>query len=235
MIQQFIDNLESYLHGAKLLAFLAVYFGGVLVSFTPCVYPVIPITVAYIGGRAHGSKMRGFLLSVIYVLGMSLTYAVLGCVAALTGTLFGRIQTSPWTYLAVGNVCILLGLSMLDVFMLPVPRAFSRLRAGRGQGVAGAFLVGAVSGLVVGPCTAPVLAVLLAYVAKEAHPLYGVTLLFLFAFGMGTLQILLGTFSGLLSSMPRAGVWMVRIKHLFGWILILIGEYFLVTAGTFLI
>ncbi|MEI6633959.1 MAG: cytochrome c biogenesis protein CcdA [Chlamydiota bacterium] len=236
MIQEFINGLESYLHGSTALAYFAVYIGGLLVSLTPCVYPVIPITVAFIGGQSGGSRWKGFSLSVVYVLGMSCTYTVLGSVAALTGTLFGRVQSSPWTYLAVANVCILLGLSMFDVFALPLPRFLSGMRPGKPRaGLAGAFLVGAASGLVLGPCTAPVLAVLLGYVAGEGNVVFGTSLLFVFALGMGTLQILVGTFSGVLASLPAAGVWMVRVKYLFGWILIAMGEYFLVTAGSLMI
>lgn len=236
MIQDFVNGLEGYLHGSYALAYLAVYTGGLLVSLTPCVYPVIPITVAFIGGQSGGSRGRGFALSVVYVLGMSCTYTVLGSVAALTGTLFGSIQSSPWTYLAVANVCILLGLSMFDVFTIPLPRFMTGMRSGAvRRGMAGAFLVGAASGLVLGPCTAPVLAVLLGYVAGEGNVAFGTSLLFVFALGMGTLQILVGTFSGLLASLPAAGAWMVRVKQIFGWILIAMGEYFLVNAGSLMI
>ncbi len=236
MIQNFIGGLEDYLHGSLMLACLAVYLGGLLVSFTPCVYPVIPITVAYVGGRGGGSRLKSFTLSVAYVLGMSFTYTVLGGVAALTGSLFGRIQTSPWTYFIVANVCVLLGLSMLDLFNLPLPRLWAGAHPPRAGGwIAASFFVGAASGLVLGPCTAPVLAVLLTYVATSQNVVVGMLLLFLFAFGMGTLLIILGTFSGLLASLPAAGAWMLRIKRVFGWILIGMGEYFLIRAGTFMV
>jgi len=234
VIQNFIAGLENYLHGSLMLACLAVLLGGMLVSFTPCVYPVIPITVAYVGAQSGGSKLRAFILSVVYVLGMSFTYTVLGIVAALTGSLFGRIQTNPWTYFIVANVCVLLGLSMLDLFTLPLPRLPARAQPRTaGGGIAASFFVGAASGLVLGPCTAPVLAVLLTYVATSQSVIYGMILLFLFAFGMGTLLIILGTFSGLLASLPAAGAWTLRIKRMFGWILIGMGEYFLIRAGTF--
>lgn len=235
MIQNFLDGLDAYLQGAPLLAYLAAYLGGFLVSLTPCVYPVIPITVAYIGGQSGGSRGRAFLLSVAYVLGMSCTYTVLGIVAALTGTLFGSVQSSPWTYLAVANVCILLGLSMFDVFTLPLPRFLGGGGGKARRGFGGALLVGAASGLVLGPCTAPVMAVLLGYVASEGNVVFGTSLLFAFAFGMGTLQILVGTFSGLLAGLPAAGAWMVRVKQFFGWVLIAMGEYFLLTAGTLMV
>ncbi len=219
-----------------MLACLAVYLGGLLVSFTPCVYPVIPITVAYVSARSGGSRLRSFVLSLVYVLGMSFTYTVLGSVAALTGSLFGQIQTNPWTFFIVANVCVLLGLSMLGVFSLPLPRLLTASQPrSEGGGFMGSFFVGAASGLVLGPCTAPVLAVLLTYVATSQNVIFGILLLFLFAFGMGTLLIILGAFSGLLSALPSAGAWMLRVKQVCGWVLIGMGEYFLIRAGTFMI
>lgn len=236
MIQSLIDQLDMYLGNTFFLSYIAVYLGGVVVSFTPCVYPVIPITVAYIAAQSKGSRARSCVLSVTYVSGMAVTYTALGIIAALTGTLFGRIQANPWTYVVVANICILLGLSMLDVFTLPLPGFVSR-GGGRGKrrGLWGAFLIGAVSGFVVGPCTAPVLAVLLTYVASQQDVFFGTTLLFVFAFGMGTTLIVLGTFSGLVANMPRAGRWMNTVKKLCGGVLIAVGEYFLVTAGILLV
>lgn len=234
MIENFINGMSFYLQGSSLLAILAAYLGGILVSFTPCTYPVVPITVAYIGAHGNVSRMKGFVLSVIYVLGMSLTYTILGAVAALSGRLFGQIQTNPWTYFIVANVCILMGLSMLGVFELTVrtPDFVTRVQS-RKKGIVGSFLLGIVSGLVMGPCTTPVFAVLLGYVAASQNILMGMGLLFIFAFGMGTLLIILGTFTGLLASMPKSGAWMVRISHISGWILLAMGEYFLIKAGGF--
>ncbi|MBI4835030.1 MAG: sulfite exporter TauE/SafE family protein [Planctomycetes bacterium] len=227
-----LQTLEGYIQGPFILAYLAVYAAGILVSFTPCVYPVIPMTVAFIGGQSQGSRLKGLGLSVFYVLGMAITYTVLGSIAALTGMLFGRIQTNPWTYFIVANICILLGLSMLEVFELPLPSFLNKLQPkGAKRGFIGSFLVGAASGLVLGPCTAPVLAVLLAIIASQQNVAFGISLLFIFALGMGTLLIIIGAFTGLLSNMPHADAWMVKIKKLFGWILIATGEYFLIMSG----
>jgi thiol:disulfide interchange protein len=95
MVEHFVNGLSGYLQGSYLLAYLAVYLGGVLISFTPCVYPILPITVAFIGARGSGSLGRGFVLAVTYVLGMAVTYMILGAVASLSGKLFGQIQTTP--------------------------------------------------------------------------------------------------------------------------------------------
>ncbi len=235
MIENFISGLDTYLQASIVFSYLAVYLGGVLASFTPCIYPVIPITVAYIGSQSGGSRMKGFVLSLFYVLGTSLSYTALGSIAALSGQLFGQIQSNPWTYFIVANICILMGLSMLDVFTLPMPAFMSASSSPRKKGFIGSLLLGAVSGLILGPCTAPILGVLLGYVATKQNILYGTSLLFVFSLGLGTILIILGTFTGLVASIPKAGMWMVKVQKAFGWGLLALGEYFLITSGTLMI
>jgi thiol:disulfide interchange protein DsbD len=165
---------------------------------------------------------------------MALTYALLGGSAALSGSLFGQMQSNPWTYFIMANFCILMGLFMLDVFTFAIqtPEFITRVQpTRRAKGFFGSFLVGVASGFVLGPCTTPVLAVLLSYVATQQRSLFGMSLLFVFAFGMGTLLIILGTFAGLVANIPKGGIWMTRVSHLFGWIFLGVGEYFLLTAG----
>ena len=234
MVENVINWLSVYLQDASGFAFVAAYIGGLLVSFTPCIYPIIPLTIAVISAHGSVSKMKGFALSVVYVLGISVTYTILGAVAALSGKLFGQLQTNPWTYFIVGNIFVFMGLSMLEVFILPVrtPAFITRLQP-ENKGLTGCFLVGAISGLFIGPCTVPVFAVLLSYVAANQNLILGMSLLFTFAFGTGTLLIVLGTFTSLLTGMPKSGAWMVRINHLSGWILLAMGEYFLIKAGGF--
>jgi len=234
MIENLINNLSVYLQGSIVMAFVAAYLGGLVVSFTPCTYPLIPVTVGFIGAQGSSSRLRGFLLSVFYVGGLSVTYSILGAVAALTGKLFGQLQTTPLTYIIMANVCIFMGLAMMEVFSisLPLPQKILQFSGGGKKGFFSSFLVGAVSGLVIGPCTAPALAVLLGYVALQNNFLIGMGLLFVFAFGMGTLLIIMGTFAGLISSLPRSGQWMTKIKFVFGLILIGAAEYFLYIAGT---
>lgn len=234
MVANFVDGLSTYLQGSISLSILAVYLAGVLISFTPCIYPVIPITIAVIGARGGGSKVRGFVLSLIYVTGMAVTYTILGAIAALSGRLFGQIQSNPWTYFFIGNLCIIMGLSMLGVFSFSIPMpAFVTRRPvqGRTKGGVGSFLMGVASGLVMGPCTTPALAVLLGYAATRQNLILASSLMFVFAFGMGTLLIIVGTFAGLLAAIPKSGAWMTRISRIFGWVLLGAGEYFLVNAG----
>ena len=235
MIENLTNNLSVYLHGSVLLAFVAAYLGGIVISFTPCTYPLIPVTIGFIGARSSSSKLRGFLLSLFYVGGLALTYSILGGVAALSGKLFGQMQTTPLVYFIMANLCLIMGLAMLDVFTIsmPLPQKLMNLSGNTDKkGFFDSFLIGAVSGFVIGPCTAPVLAVLLGYVATQTNLFLGMSLLFVFAFGMGTLLIILGTFAGVIAALPQSGKWMTKIKFIFGLILIGAAEYFLYTAGS---
>jgi thiol:disulfide interchange protein DsbD len=215
------------------LDFLVAFGAGILMSFTPCVYPLIPITVGYIGASAKGFRIKGFLLSAIYALGIAVTYSLMGAVASLTGKIFGQIAGNPWVYFLVANVCIFFGLVFLDVFTLPLPTlAAKRIDP---KSFFSVFLFGLVSGLVVGPCTAPALGTILAYVSTKQNLPYGMLLLFCFAYGMCSVLILAGTFSSVLANLPRSGVWLTRIKKICGLILIAIGEYLLIQTGRYLL
>ncbi len=234
MIENLINNLSLYLETSVFLAFLAAYLGGIVISFTPCTYPLIPVTIGFIGVQESSSKLRGFMLSLFYVIGLAITYAALGAVAALSGRIFGQMQTTPWTYFIMANLCLVMGLSMLDVFniSIPVPQKLMKLNdSSNKKGFLNSFLIGMVSGVVIGPCTAPALGVLLAYVAVKTNVLVGMGLLFIFAFGMGTLLIIVGTFAGFIASLPKSGEWMTKIKFISGLILIGAAEYFLYIAG----
>jgi thiol:disulfide interchange protein DsbD len=135
----------------------------------------------------------------------------------------------------MANLCLVMGLSMFDVFdiTLPVPQKLMKFTGnGNRKGFLDSFLIGAVSGVVIGPCTAPALAVLLGYVAVKTNLLLGMSLLFIFALGMGTLLIIVGTFAGVVTALPKSGTWMIKIKFISGMILIGAAEYFLYIAGT---
>lgn len=227
-----ISNAEIYLKEISLVSYLVIFLGGVLASFTPCIYPLISITVGYIGASSAGSKSKGFALSFFYVLGIAVTYSCLGAVAVLGGRLFGEISAKPWTYLVVGNVFLLLGLSMLDLFTLPLPGFLkSKDPVKKKAGALSAFLVGISAGFVISPCTGPVLGAVLTYVASRQNLFFGITLLFTFAFGMGLLLIFVGTFAGLAASLPKSGRWLNIVKKLFAVILIICAEYFIILAG----
>jgi thiol:disulfide interchange protein DsbD len=225
----FPGQIETYLQTSILLSFGAAYLGGVLISMTPCVYPMIPITICVISGsNTGGSKARGFILSLCYVTGLAVTYAALGLFAAATGRFFGAVNTSPAALIIAGNIILFFGLSMLGVFHLPV---IGKTVPTKIKGIPGIFVVGLTSGLVAGPCAAPVLGALLAYVASSGNLFLGGTLLFVFAFGMGTFLLVAGTFSGTLASIPQSGEWMEKIKKLMGLFMIGMAEYFFIKAG----
>lgn len=218
-----------------LLALVLAFGAGILASFTPCTYPMLPITVAFVGARAQGNRWRGFLLSSFYVLGLAIVYAALGAFAALTGQLFGAVTNNHWVYLFVGNICLVFGLVMLDVISLPSPAFFTRIQVGKlpCHDVFNCVVLGGTSALVVSACTTPILGVLLSLVATQGKVYWGIAMLFVFAYGMGILVIVVGTFTGLLTSLPRSGIWMRRVQKFFALLMIVAAEYFLIKTGEF--
>lgn len=211
------------------LDFVFAFIGGVLISFTPCIFPLIPVTAGYIGATATKSKFQGFALSLVYVLGIAITYSILGLVASLTGQLFGKISSSWITYIVVGAVMLILGLSMLDMFYISLPNTI-KLPKLKKHDYFSTFVLGLASGMIIGPCITPALAAILVYVAAKKNILYGATLLFSFAYGMGLVLILVGTFSGMFLSLPKPQKWMVYIKKLGAIIILASGVYFIIVG-----
>jgi len=206
--------------------YVVAFFGGVLVSFTPCVYPLIPISIGYIGINSSGSKFKGLVLSLVYVTGIAVIYSALGLFASLTGTFFGKISSSPITYLFVGLVIIFSGLSLSDLFMIPLPNIV-KLPALKKQSYLSTFVLGLSSGLIASPCLTPVLGSILVYLATRKNLLYGAGLLFSFAYGMGFILVLAGTFSALLVNIPKQGKWTLYVKKALSFVLIGMGLYFM--------
>ena len=221
------ETLKAQLAAGSLSSIFVVFAAGVLTSFTPCVYPMIPVTVTYIGGAAGGNRRRAVGLSVTYVLGLAGMYAALGVAAAMLGKIFGEFTRSPWVFGAVGLIIAGLGLGMLGVFTIPALMTGLQGQGARRGGFLGAALMGVAAGFVAAPCTAPVLGLLLAYVGQTRNVVWGGSLLCVFALGLGLLLMLLGIFSGLLTSLPKAGRWMDLIKKGFGFAMIAIGVVFL--------
>lgn len=225
-----------------LQALPAVFLAGVLTSLTPCVYPMIPITAAIVGGTSVGdgagrSKWRPALLTSLYVLGLALVYSALGLFAGMSGTLFGTVSTNPWLYFVMANLLLLAALSMLDVLPVRIPsgllqRASTAGTAGRASG---AFIMGAVSGLVAAPCSAPVMAAVLTWVSTTKSATLGFIYLFAFSLGMCTLLVIVGLSSGAIARLPRAGMWMVWVKRFFAFVMIGVAQYYLIKMGQLLL
>jgi thiol:disulfide interchange protein DsbD len=211
----------------------AVVFGaGVLMSFTPCAYPLLPVTVAVVAGaNVRGGRGNGFVLSLVYVLGLALAYSALAAAAVLTGRVFGSLQNNPWIFLVTGNIILFFALVMFDVIPFPMFHAGAGVQ--RPRSLLAMFMMGAVSAFVVGPCTAPVLGTLLIYIASKQNLFFGMSLLFVFAFGLGASLILAGTFSGFLSALPKSGAWMNGVKKVAGIVLVIIAEMMFLRAGAF--
>lgn len=228
-----------------LVAIPALFVGGVLTSLNPCIYPMIPITAAIVGGQEVGreapdaprGRARPVLLTLTYVLGLAALYSVLGVVAGMTGTLFGAVSTNPWLYFAMANLLILSALAMLEVLPVPVPRwALDRAsRAGTAGRFSGAFIMGAVSGLVAAPCGAPIMAAVLTWVTTTKSGLLGFVYLFSFSLGMCALLVVVGVSSGSLARLPRSGAWMAWVKRGFGFVMLGVAEYYLIKMGQLLI
>ncbi|OGS46067.1 MAG: hypothetical protein A2539_03520 [Elusimicrobia bacterium RIFOXYD2_FULL_34_15] len=232
MVENLTNAFQNSLSQGALITIPLAIVVGFLTSLTPCVYPIIPIIISYVGGQSGGSKIKGFLLSIFYALGIAVIYSLLGAIAALSGNFFGDFQASFWPNLLVGNLCLLFGLSMLDIFIFQIP-FLSQFQTKRGKGLLGAFFFGMISGLVASPCTAPVLLIILTFVATKQNLPYGIIVLFSFSIGLSLILVLAGTFAGILTSLPKSGVWMVKIKKAFGYIFIAIAEYYFIQAGKF--
>jgi cytochrome c-type biogenesis protein len=226
-------DLGQALH-RPLIAIPTLFAAGVLTSLTPCIYPMIPITIGIIGGSAPGgvSRVRVVALTLLYAVGLALVYATLGLVAGMTGSLFGTVSASPWARLITGNLLLVFGLAMLGIFRISVP---ARLAAWagrlRGGSVPAVFLLGATSGLVAAPCGAPAFAAVLTWVAAQRSGVLGFVYLFVFSIGMTALLVVVGLFSGTLARLPRAGSWMIWVQRVAGVILLATAEYYFIQVG----
>ena len=198
---------------------LIVFLGGLALNLTPCVYPMIAITVSYFGGQGgERNARRAFVSSVIYCLGIVITYSTLGLIAALTGKLFGSALQSPFVLVGIALLLVALALSMFGLYELAPPQALMQRATGLSSkaGYVGVFFLGAVIGVIAAPCLAPFVVALLAFVGETGNPWLGWWLFFALASGLGIPYIVLGTFSGLITRLPKSGMWMVWVKRVFG-------------------
>ncbi|MBI4499989.1 MAG: sulfite exporter TauE/SafE family protein [Gemmatimonadetes bacterium] len=224
---------DSLTHN-PVLAVITLFGAGVLTSLTPCIYPMIPITAGLLGGASQGtpSRKRTIGLTLTYVAGLALFYAILGLLAGLTGSLFGTVSSNPWARFAIGNLLLIFGLAMLDVIPVSAPRRLLQWAGGLGGGSYPAvFLLGATSGIVAAPCGAPAFGVVLTWVAGTKSAVLGFVYLFVFSLGMTALLVAVGVSSGTLAALPRSGEWMVWIKKAGGVVMLAMAEYYFIQMG----
>jgi len=197
-----------------LLSLLLVFLAGMGASLTPCVFPMIPITMAIIGAKG-GGKAKGFVLSAMLVLGMAVTYTSLGVIAAKSGAVFGAAAQKPAFLIPMALLFVVFSLSLFGAFEIALPPSLAMKLQGDGsrKGLGGAFLMGLVLGPLSAPCVGPVIGAVLVGIAQQGDVLFGAIQLFVFALGMGVLFLLVGTFS---AALPKSGEWLTRFKRIMG-------------------
>ena len=197
-----------------IVAVMTAYAMGLIACLTPCVYPLIPITLSLFGASHESNRWRSFLLSFCYVCGIAVTYTTLGIVTVKLGMVFGTLLGNPMVVIPICAVLFLLALHSLGLLNLPLDALQSKANGIGGAGRVGAFFMGAVSGGVAAPCVGPVLAILLVEVAQSHNLVRSVLMLLGYSFGLGTPFLILGTYSSLLRSMPKSGNWLHYVKFL---------------------
>ncbi|WP_304041766.1 protein-disulfide reductase DsbD [Ignavibacterium album] len=222
------NSVSSTLEKSGLLVgLLFVFIGGLALNLTPCVYPLIPITIGYFGGQSEGRTSRLTLMGLLFMLGMAVTYSIVGVITSLTGAVFGALLQNPIVILIIVAIFIILSLSMFGVYEFKLPDSWVAKAGGAKGGYFGAFFMGLTMGIVAAPCIGPFVLGLVTYVAAKGDPLFGFLMFFVLALGLGLPYLFLAIFSGKIKNLPRAGMWMDAVKHIFGFILLGMALYFL--------
>ncbi len=219
----------------SVISYFVVFGAGLALSFSPCVFPLVPVVTAVIGSSGELSRRKNFFLALVYVAGMALTFSFLGAAAALTGSLFGQMQTNPFVNLIIGNIILLFAFSVLGIVDLPF---FSLRGSGSGKffsggGVLPVFTMGLSSGFLGAACVGPVLGSVLLYTASAGNIFLGFSLLFVFALGLGTLLVIAGAFTGLVKNFTGAGRAMNIVQKTLGVGMIFMAQYYIFSAGKY--
>ena len=207
---------ETLRQRGPLLGLLAVFLGGLALNLTPCVYPLIPVTLAFFSGQAAGRTNRVLRLALTYVLGLSISYALLGVIAARTGALLGSWLQKPVVLLAVAAVIVSLSLSMFGLYELRPPQILTRRFGHASAGFGGAFVMGLVVGLIAAPCVGPFLLGLLLFVSQLANPAMGFLIFLALGFGMGLPYVILALMVNRVNQLPKAGACSSGVKKRWG-------------------
>ncbi len=211
--------LAAQLSGDRLFALLSFFGFGLLLAFTPCVFPMLPILSGIIAGAGDVSTRRAFVLSAVYVLASTVVFTIAGVIAGLVGANLQAAFQQPWILTAFALLFVLLSLSMFGFYELQLPAALQNRIASvsnrqQGGSLTGVAIMGVLSALIVGPCVAPPLAAAVLYISQTRDPLFGGLALFVLSLGMGAPLVAAGTAAGKL--LPRAGAWMDSVKAVFG-------------------
>jgi thiol:disulfide interchange protein DsbD len=223
-----MDIAAAFQTRGTLFAFIAIFLMGLALNLTPCVYPMLSVTVSVFGGQTDTHPLRVFLKALVYVLGMATMYSILGVVAALSGGIFGGLLQNPWVLGGIGVLLLGLALSMFGLYEVQAPYWLtSKLGGARTTGIVGIYLSGLVVGVFAAPCIGPPVIALLALVAARGDALFGFGTFFVLSMGLGLPFLILGTFTGLLRKIPKSGAWMVWVQRVFGVILTGVGLFYL--------
>jgi len=222
------NKITQLIAGSGLsITLVFVFLGGLALNLTPCVYPIIPITISFFVGQTSGKISKSFFLALIYILGMSITYSLLGVMAAMTGGLLGSSLQNPLILIGIAAIFLVFASSMFGAFEIRVPAFLSNFAGGSKHGAIGSLFMGLTVGIVAAPCIGPFVVSLLAFVAAQGDPVMGFLMFFVLALGLGLPFLILGTFTGLIKNIPRSGEWLVWIKRVFGVIMIGVAIYFI--------
>ena len=213
-----------------ILAFIAMYILGLGLTLTPCVYPIIPITIGFFGAQSGGRWTRQLLVASVFGVGIAISYATVGTVAAFSGSLMGAALQSTWVLLALATLCAFMGLNAFGAFELRLPGWFMNLAGGSSRkGIVGAAVMGLTMGIASAPCLAAFIISLLAFVGQKGDPILGFSMFLMLGLGLATPFVALGTFSGMVHKIPRSGGWLVYAKKVMGSLLFAATLYFLHT------
>nr|MBF0223058.1 thioredoxin family protein [Desulfobulbaceae bacterium] len=216
------------MQGLTLLMTLAgIFLGGMALNLTPCVYPLIPITVSYFGGRGDQARSVLFAHGFFYITGLAVTNSVLGVAAAMTGGLMGAMLQNPWVVIGVATVLLVFASSLFGFWELRLPAGLTRAASKNYTGYFGTFFMGMTLGVVAAPCLGPFVLGLLTWVAGTADPVFGFTVFFTLSLGLGLPLFILAMFAGRLEKLPRSGEWMNWVRKFMGWVLVGMAAYFL--------
>jgi thiol:disulfide interchange protein DsbD len=213
--------------GGLAVALLVIFLGGLALNLTPCVYPLIPITIGYFGGQSEGKTSRLFMMGLLYMLGMALTYSVIGVITSLSGALFGTLLQNMYVIIAIAALFVVLSLSQFGVYEFNLPSSWMAAAGGAKGGLFGAFFMGLTMGIVAAPCIGPFVIGLVTYVAAKGDPFQGFLMFFVLAIGLGLPYMILALFSGKIKQLPRSGEWMEGVKHIFGFLMLAMALYFI--------